>query len=131
MIEILYTPVVECEECQDYWNMVADDMQQKSFSITYGFLAIIASTLVGFALMFWGFGKASERMNKRVRDAAFTSLLRQEVSWFDLRSPGTLTSRLSDDAALLHAFSGEPIRSLVLSLSSVLVGLVVSFIFMW
>jgi len=154
MIEILYSPVFRCNpevsdgtvgdcdeilhmedgvcpDCYDYWNLVADDMRSQSFDVFYGFLGIIFSTLIGFALMFWGFGKASERMNKRVRDAAFTSLLRQEVAWFDVRSPGALTSRLSDDAALLHAFSGEPIRSLVLSLSSVLVGVIVSFVFMW
>jgi len=70
-------------------------------------------------------------MNKRVRDAAFTSLLRQEVGWFDLRSPGTITSRLADDAAMLHAFAGEPIRTLVLNVSSVVVGVIVSFIYMW
>lgn len=44
---------------------------------------------------------------------------------------GTLTSELEDDAARIHAFSGEPIRSLLVALSSVITGLVVSFAFMW
>jgi ABC-type multidrug transport system fused ATPase/permease subunit len=44
---------------------------------------------------------------------------------------GTITSQLEDDAAMLHSFSGEPIRTLAMSLSSVFVGVVVSFFFMW
>jgi ATP-binding cassette subfamily B (MDR/TAP) protein 1 len=140
MIEILYTPVGFCDnsdpiapypDCESYWNDTADDMQALSFKIFYGFLGILCATIFGNVWLYWGFGTASERLNKRVRDAAFESLLRQEVGWFDVRSVATLASRLADDAALLHAFAGEPIRTLVLNLSSVLVGLVVSFIYMW
>jgi ATP-binding cassette subfamily B (MDR/TAP) protein 1 len=118
-------------DCDDYWNYVADDMREKSFKIFYGFLGILASTMAGFTVMFWGFGNATERMNKRVRDAAFANILRQEVAWFDLQSPGALTSRLSDDAAMIHSFAGEPIRTLVASLASVVLGVVVSFVYMW
>jgi ABC-type multidrug transport system fused ATPase/permease subunit len=70
-------------------------------------------------------------MNKRVRNAAFDSLVRQEVSFFDLHPVGVITSQLQEDAALMHSFSGEPIRTLVINLSSVLVGVAVSFAFMW
>jgi ATP-binding cassette subfamily B (MDR/TAP) protein 1 len=139
MIEILYTTVEDCPpvpdgvfgDCDAYWKFVADDMQDQSLRIFYAFLGVIAATLLGSTLLFWGFGVASERMNKRVRDSAFTSLLRQEIAWFDVRSPGTITSHLAADAALLHAFSGEPIRTLVLNLSSVLIGVIVSFVYMW
>jgi ATP-binding cassette subfamily B (MDR/TAP) protein 1 len=139
MIEILYTAVEYCPpvpedvsgDCGDYWNSIADDMQDRSLQIFYGCLGVIVATLLGSTLLFWGFGVASERMNKRVRDSAFTSLLCQEISWFDLRSPGTITSHLADDAALLHAFCGEPIRTLVLSLSSVLIGVTISFVYTW
>jgi len=70
-------------------------------------------------------------MHKRVRDATFKSLIRQEISYFDVRPIGSITTQLSDDAALIHSFSGEPIRSLVMNVASVAVGLVVSFVFMW
>lgn len=139
MIEILYRPILPCPpppvsrflDCDEYWIFEADEMQQDSLDIFYGFLGILVSSLVGFYLLFWGFGVASERMNRRVRNATFTSLLRQEIAWFDVRSPSALTSRLSDDAAMMHSFSGEPIRSLVSSVASVLVGVVVSFVYMW
>ena len=67
-------------------------------------------------------------MNKRVRDAAFTALVRQEIAFFDKRSVGSITSQLQDDAARLHTFTGEPIRSLLIALSSVLTGIVLSLV---
>jgi ATP-binding cassette subfamily B (MDR/TAP) protein 1 len=106
-------------------------MRERSFQIFFGLLGVIGSTMLGFVTMFWGFGHASERMNKRVRDAVFANILRQEVAWFDAMPPATLISRLSDDAAMLHSFVGEPIRTLVASLASVLVAIIVAFVYMW
>jgi len=138
MIELFYTPVFPCppvlpgfETCQDYYDWTADDMQDMSVKIFCVYLGLCAAALIGNIVLFWGFRSASERMNKRVRDDAFTNLLRQEVAWFDMRAPGTITSQLADDAAMLHAFAGEPIRTLTVSVASVVVGLVISFVFMW
>jgi ATP-binding cassette subfamily B (MDR/TAP) protein 1 len=141
MIELLYKPIFPCEDgvfvpegfesCQDYWDFSAGEMRDLSHTVTYWLIGIMASALVGHTLVHYGFGTAVERMNKRVRDAAFKNLVRQEVAWFDVRQVATITTQLSDDAALIHSFSGEPIRTLVMNLSSVAVGLVVSFVFMW
>ena len=148
MIEFLYYPVLPCtspEElafintlddsvypsCDDYLDSIVTEMRDISFKLTYGWLGIIGAVMIGDVLVYYGFGTASERMNKRVRDSAFTSLLRQEIAYFDAHTVGYLTSQLSDDAAMIHSFSGQPIRQLVMSLSSVLVGVVVSFIYMW
>jgi ATP-binding cassette subfamily B (MDR/TAP) protein 1 len=142
MIELLYRPVFPCDDivippplgfdtCAQYWNTTADDMRELSFQITYGLIAILVAAVIGHTLVHYGFGTAVERMNKRVRDATFKSLVRQEVAWFDVRPVGTITSRLADNAALIHSFSGEPIRQLVLNLASVFVGLIVSFVYMW
>jgi ATP-binding cassette subfamily B (MDR/TAP) protein 1 len=142
MVELLYKPVFFCDDvnvlppegfdsCQAYWGATADDMRELSFLVTYGLIAIVFSAVVGHTLVHYGFGTAVERMNKRVRDASFKNLIRQEIAWFDVRPVGTITTQLSDDAALIHSFSGEPIRTLVMNLSSVAVGLIVSFFFMW
>lgn len=117
--------------CLTGWNYIADNMRDLALNITWGLLGIMVISVVGGVLIFYGFGKASERMNKRVRDAAFDALVRQEVSYFDLRPVGVITTQLQEDAALIHSFSGEPIRTLVMNLSSVLVGVAVSFAFMW
>jgi ATP-binding cassette, subfamily B (MDR/TAP), member 1 len=58
---------------------------------------------------------------------SFTALLRQEVGYFDMRSVGSITSQLQDDAARIQAFSGEPVRALLVALASVVTGLALSF----
>lgn len=144
MIELLYfNTVMSCDElngqpppppftfCQDYWDSIRNNMRELSFTISYIYIAMMVVTLIGNTLVFYGFGTAAERMNKRVRDATFKNLIRQEVAYFDMKSVSTLTSQLSDDAAMIHSFSGEPIRTLVMNVASVLVGLIVSFWFMW
>ena len=117
--------------CDAYYNAATDEMKQKSFKVTYGYLGLMLATMIGNLLLFYGFGTASERMNKRVRDAAFNALIRLEPAWFDKRTVGSITTQLQDDAAMIHSFSGEPIRTLVMNLSSVLVGVIISFVFMW
>lgn len=126
---VAYFP--EFETCQAYWDHVVEYMRHLSFQVFYGLLGLMAASLIGNVLMFYGFGTATERMNKRVRDSAFSNLIRQEVAYFDVRSVGSITTKLSEDAALIHSFSGQPIRMLVMNLSSVLVGVVVALIYMW
>lgn len=62
MIELLYRPVYPCEEgedsikppppyedlsCDEYYDIVADDMQDMSFKVAYGILGTIAATMIG------------------------------------------------------------------------------------
>eukprot|EP00980_Cylindrotheca_fusiformis_P012789 scaffold3136_cov102-Cylindrotheca_fusiformis.AAC.6 len=140
MIKVFYQPTEPCNAtnvpggfstCQEYWASVADDMKDQSINILYLLLALIFCALAGSVIMFKAFGTATERINKRVRDETFKALVRQEVGWFDLRTVAEVTSQLSDDAAMIHSFSGEPIRSFVMTVASVGVGLITSFICMW
>jgi ATP-binding cassette, subfamily B (MDR/TAP), member 1 len=81
--------VASCEQfvtCPKYWNSIADDMQDDSFILALYWFIIMIGCLIGNVLVYWGFGMASERLNKRVRDSAFSSLVRQEVAFF-----GTIT----------------------------------------
>lgn len=143
MIEVLYVPVFGCDgdlpppfmtsfdTCQEYLDDAADTLRRKSFYITYAWIGLMAATIIGNGLLFYGFGKSTEKLNKRIRDTAFIALIRQEISYFDVRSIGSITSQLQDDAAMIHSFSGEPIRSLFINLSSLLIGLICSFYYMW
>mmetsp|Transcript_3513 Transcript_3513/g.8954 ORF Transcript_3513/g.8954 Transcript_3513/m.8954 type:complete len:1406 (+) Transcript_3513:103-4320(+) len=132
LVELMFHPVPGCGSVgQSSCDRIADEMQTKSFYISLGFIAILVCTSIGNILLYFGFGTASERMNKRVRDEVFRSLLRQEVAYFDKHNAGSITRQLQDDVATLHAFSGEPIRNLIIAISSLLVGIFVSFFFMW
>jgi ATP-binding cassette, subfamily B (MDR/TAP), member 1 len=92
-INLLFRPVVPCpsangtvsfgfESCDEYWQDTADDMKDDSLILSLYWVLMLIMCLVGFVLNFWGFGMASERLNRRVRDSAFSSLIRQEVSFF-------------------------------------------------
>eukprot|EP00934_Nitzschia_sp_Nitz4_P002963 Nitzschia sp. Nitz4//scaffold24_size164493//76056//80265//NITZ4_002328-RA/size164493-snap-gene-0.7-mRNA-1//1//CDS//3329544114//2953//frame0 len=140
-MELLFKRVYACtdefledegySDCQAYWSSTAEHLRERSFFVALMWASVAVGCIVGNILAFWGFGHASERMNKRVRDSSFRALIRQEVAFFDKRSVGKLTSQLQDDAARLHAFSGEPTRSFLIAMSSVLTGIILSFSFMW
>jgi len=143
-IELLFRRVAYCDEnstqllavlgytsCQEYWNDIADGIQQDSYEVAVYWALVAAACIIGNMLAFLGFGQASERMNKRVRDSAFASLVRQEVSYFDKRSVGKITAQLQEDAARMHTFTGEPVRVFLIATSSVLTGIALSFYFMW
>lgn len=102
-----------------------------AFSITLAFVGVLVCTSVGNVLLYDGFGKAAERMNKRIRDAMFGSLLRQEVAYFDANNVNAISSQLQEDAAVLHAYTGEPLRTFILAVSSLLIGVIVAMYYMW
>lgn len=109
--------------CEEYWQDTASSLQDRSYVVSAYWAIALVGCMAGNMMVYYGFGQASERLNKRIRDKSFIALLRQEVAYFDKRSVGSITSRLQDDAARIHAFSGEPVRSLMVALSSVITGL--------
>jgi ATP-binding cassette subfamily B (MDR/TAP) protein 1 len=106
-------------------------MQRQAVRITYYWLAIMATTLIGNVLAFKGFGTSKQSLSKRLRDMTFKALCRQEVGYFDLRSVGVITSQLQDDVTKIDAFTGQPLRELVTSMCSVLVGFIIALVHMW
>ncbi|KAJ1954045.1 hypothetical protein GGI12_005880, partial [Dipsacomyces acuminosporus] len=55
--------------------------------------------------LFWNV--AAERLGRRVREAFYTSILRQDIGWFDDVSTGELTTRISGDVNMLQEGTGE------------------------
>lgn len=138
-INILFQPVDLCPyqngtiplgfaTCEAYWTDVVDDMRTSSYQVAIYWVVLGAvGCIAGNILVFYGFGTASERMNKRLRDSTFKALMRQEVAFFDKRSVGSITTQLQDDTGRIQAFSAEPVRSILTALSSVLIGVTLSF----
>jgi len=137
MMGLLFYPVFPCEdplsaeECLDYRAAASNEMEDDTMTVFIHWIGIIFVILIGNLSLFIGFGYASERINKRVRDRAFESLVRQEMGYFDMRPIGILTTKLQNDATAVHTFSGDPVRNLFVSISSIAVGLVFSFVYMW
>src|SRR6266478_2438818 len=65
------------------------------------------------------FNLAAERVTTRLRQRVFDRLLSQEIAFFDSRNVGELTTRLSDDVAVINRVLGDKLADAV---RSVLVG---------
>jgi ABC-type multidrug transport system fused ATPase/permease subunit len=116
------------DTCSDYWNYAADDMQKRSFYIALYFTLVVIDTLLGGMFLYWGFGQASERLSKRVRDSTFVALVRQEIGYFDKHSIGDITSELQNSTARLQAFTGAPVRSFLEASAGLLTGIIIAFV---
>ena len=92
-IDILFRRIESCKDddaniplgfatCEDYFDDQADVMREKSFRTAGYWFLVFAICIIGNIFNFVGFGTASERLNKRVRDMSFAALLRQEVGFF-------------------------------------------------
>ncbi|KAA0159934.1 hypothetical protein FNF31_04579 [Cafeteria roenbergensis] len=73
------------------------------------------------------------RLTARLRKATYAALLRQEIAYFDYEhnSSGQLTGRLSSDAALVRATTGERVGLVLANASSLLTGLIIAFTASW
>eukprot|EP00292_Cryptomonas_paramecium_P033619 CAMPEP_0113675556 /NCGR_PEP_ID=MMETSP0038_2-20120614/8090_1 /TAXON_ID=2898 /ORGANISM="Cryptomonas paramecium" /LENGTH=580 /DNA_ID=CAMNT_0000592361 /DNA_START=309 /DNA_END=2051 /DNA_ORIENTATION=+ /assembly_acc=CAM_ASM_000170 len=74
-----------------------------------------------------------ERLIKRLRVAAYHSIIRNEIAWFDhpKNTVGRLTSRLAADCALIKSAVGDTLGTSIRALASLGAGLVIAFIASW
>ena len=61
------------------------------------------------------FNLAAERVTARLRQRVFDRLLSQEIAFFDSRNVGELTTRLSDDVAVINRVVGEKLADAIRS----------------
>lgn len=86
VIEFLYTPVI-CDEpegppcTQEYFDITADGMRDLSFKISLGLVAIMIISAIGSTLLYYAFGKASERILKRVSNSKLVPLESVHISF--------------------------------------------------
>ncbi|KAH9257714.1 hypothetical protein BASA81_004172 [Batrachochytrium salamandrivorans] len=89
----------------------------------------------GIAIFFqhFVFGFINGRMTKRVRSALFTHTLQMEIGFFDMKenNVGSLTSKLSSDAAMVRAAICDRIALLVGNIATMVAGFTVAFIASW
>merc|ERR1712157_713935 len=140
-MDILFRPVLNCTteflefqdylSCDDYLDAEVQYLKETSHITSVYWAIIVLACVGGHIILFWGFGNASERMTRRTRDDVFNALVRQEVAFFDKRSVGKITSELQEDTTQVQTFTGDPIRQLLMALSGLLTGVVLSFYFMW
>jgi len=117
-----------------FFNADIEEMRSESKKWALVFLLIGFVAALGAALRQYCFAVVTERLALRVRDAAFSSLIRQHIGWFEVspeRTVGALVNRLSQDCSMIQALTGER-ASIAASQAVVLfAGLGVSFSASW
>ncbi|RKP07807.1 P-glyco protein Abcb1 [Thamnocephalis sphaerospora] len=79
------------------------------------------------------FSVSAEHLTHRIRKITFAALLRQEMGFFDdpLNNTGALCAKLSTEAEMIHGLAGTTIGVYVQMFTSLVVGLVLAFIYGW
>ncbi|CAF1281345.1 unnamed protein product [Adineta ricciae] len=77
----------------------------------------------------YAFARSGEALTLRMRVISFVTMLRQEMSWYDLEENqhNILVARLSKDAASLKGMTGVTIGAFLNAVGTLVAGLVISF----
>jgi len=97
--------------------------------LMYLMLAIVM--FISYTVQGVMFGKCSERLIHRVRDRSFRTMLRQDVSFFDSRTSGALTSFLSTQTTHVAGLSGSTLGTLISVTTTLAVALIMSIAIGW
>lgn len=98
-----------------------------------GFIGLAAGTGLANYLQTAMFGISGERLTSRLRRLLFTSIVRQDVAWFDeeRNATGILSTKLSNDAPQIRGMTGERIGMVFQLLSTMVIGLVIALVSCW
>ncbi|KAH8151197.1 uncharacterized protein LAJ45_04899 [Morchella importuna] len=101
------------------------------FSLIFFILALIA--LCAYTISGTAFGIVSERLIRRIRDRSLRTILRQDISWFQVpsHSPGALMSMLNMDTGHLSGLSGVILGTIFSVATSMIGGIVLAHVVAW
>ncbi|KAK9877180.1 hypothetical protein WA026_016928 [Henosepilachna vigintioctopunctata] len=96
---------------------------------------IILGLVAGLAyvLQYYSFGIAGENLTLRVRSKMFSSIINQDISWFDRKenAVGSICAKLSSDGAAIQSACGASIGIMMNSLTTLLVSNSISLYLQW
>ncbi|XP_059046777.1 multidrug resistance protein homolog 49-like isoform X2 [Achroia grisella] len=97
------------------------------------FLIVGVMTGVGIFFQIFIFNLTGVRLTARLRVAAFETMLKQEIGWFDdpLNGIGALCSRLAADAAAVQGATGSRIGALMQATATIAIGITLSMYYTW
>ncbi|XP_025081232.1 multidrug resistance protein 1-like [Pomacea canaliculata] len=110
-----------------------DDLLDGGVFWSLMFVALGGLNLFTNIIQNYSFGQSGERLTKRLRLLTFQNLLRQDVAYFDdpRHATGALTARLATDASIVKTAAGIRVAVVVQSLTGVVAGVVIAFVFGW
>ncbi|CAF0897005.1 unnamed protein product [Brachionus calyciflorus] len=98
-------------------------------AINLSILAVVTMVLNYFQVAFWLM--PAERQTRNIRKSLFSSILKQEIGWFDTYKGGSLTNRLTEDINKIKEGFGDKFGNAIQFLSTSIAGLIIGFIRGW
>ncbi|CAJ0843623.1 6561_t:CDS:2 [Entrophospora sp. SA101] len=122
---------------EDETSVIIDDnpdglrSRANFWAAMFGVIALV-SGLANF-IQVTSFSLSAERLTKRLRTMTFTSLVKQEVAFFDdiKNGTGVLTSKLAVDASKVEGLAGNLMGSIIMNTTNLIFGLGIAFYFGW
>ena len=110
-----------------------DQLQSNASFWSLMFLMLAFVELIAFCVQGTAFAYCSERLVFRVRDQAFRTMLRQEITFFDKEenSAGALTSFLSTESTQMAGMSGTTLGTILTVLTTLIAALTLSIAIGW
>jgi ATP-binding cassette, subfamily B (MDR/TAP), member 1 len=108
-------------------------LRDESVVIAGRFVMLGVNCLLGYTLQYFCIAQVGQRISTQLRSDMFESFLRRDMSFFDYESnsAGSLTTRLADDARLVHEASGETLSNQLQAIFTLMVGLIIGFTASW
>ncbi|CAH1238854.1 ABCB1 [Branchiostoma lanceolatum] len=114
---------------------IADPVEQEKKTTLYAllFLAIGGGSFITMFLQGYCYGKSGEMLTMRLRQMGFSSLLRQEIGYFDdhKNNTGALTTRLAVQASQVQGATGARLGTIVQNIFNLGVAVILAFIYGW
>ncbi|KAF5286694.1 hypothetical protein FQA39_LY16177 [Lamprigera yunnana] len=112
-----------------------DDDKVREESNIFIILFVVVGIITGIAtlLQIYMFGIAGEKLTMRLRQLMFTTMLKQEIGWYDDKenAVGTLCARLSGEASSVQGATGQRIGTIFQSISTLALSIGISMYYEW
>lgn len=101
----------------------------RPYAIDLILLGIAAFVVSMVSFSFWSI--TAQRQVKIIRNKYLSSVLRQDIAWFDHQSPGELAARIGTDSTQIQNAIGESVPAVAQNISRFLTGMIIAFVYGW